>query len=131
MAEAKKKLNSYKRELEKELGCNINFYHQGKTTYQLELTDSKKLSSRYKLVSSKKGVSVGPSRYRNSHRYTVGLLNNEVFRCVLAWGSVHTYLPLGFKRYHTDEVIELRDSLNEAEQLKDELVKATSRKVFR
>ena len=37
----------------------------------------------------------------------------------------------GFKRYHTDEVVELRDILNEAEQLRDELVKATSRKVFR
>ena len=60
---------------------------QGKTTYQLEIPEKKKVPSKYRLVSSKKG----------------------------------------FKRYHTDEVVGLRDELLEAEHLRDELVKATSR----
>ena len=52
---AKKKLNDYRKKLEKQLECGITFFHQGKTTYQLEMPDKKKVSSQYKLVSSKKG----------------------------------------------------------------------------
>ena len=55
VAKAKRKLNDYRKELEKQLDCSISFYHQGKTTYQLEIPDKKKLSSHYRLVSSKKG----------------------------------------------------------------------------